>query len=287
VRGGILDVYPPGAQPVRADFFGDEITSLKTFSIGSQRSLADAAGVDILPARELLLGPQAMEAARRLLGQHEEPDEEDRALPLLDDDDEDHAYLSPEGPGAGRQSDLERLASGIPFPGMEAWLGTLSGQLHPPAGLIAAAGAVVIADPKSCRDRASDFLAQAAEWASPESASMFIEWEEAAGGAHVIELWPYARAEEGIDLDVTGWDESLGQPERLVETIRNDRAEGATVTVAAGRTANRAKEILGEQPTIDLIAVVGFYVMVSTVIIAGRVGIPDGSPPPMPTLLKK
>src|SRR2546426_9497619 len=167
VRGGILDVYPPGAVPVRADFFGDEITSLKAFSIGSQRSLADTAGVDILPARELLLGPQAMEAARRLLSHHEDPDEEDRALPPPDEDDEAPAYLSPEGPGAGRQSDLERLASGIPCPGMEAWLGTLNGRLHPPAGLIAAAGAVVIADPKSCRDRASDFLAQAAEWASP------------------------------------------------------------------------------------------------------------------------
>jgi transcription-repair coupling factor (superfamily II helicase) len=249
VRGGILDVYPPGAVPVRADFFGDEITSLKTFSIGSQRSLADAAGVDILPARELLLGPQAMEAARRLLSQHEEPKEEDRTLLPREseaDDDEDHAYLSPEGPGAGRQSDLERLAAGIAFPGMEAWLGTLSGPLHPPAGLIAAAGAVVIADPKSCRDRASDFLAQAAEWASPESASMFVPWEEATGGAAVIELWPYARAEEGIDLDVTGWDESLGQPDRLVETIRTYRAEGATVTVAAGRTANRAREILAQ-----------------------------------------
>jgi 4-carboxymuconolactone decarboxylase len=52
-------------------------------------------------------------------------------------------------------------------------------------------------------------------------------------------------------------------------------------------TFKRAKEILGEQPTIDLIAVAGFYVMVSTVIIAGRVGIPDGSPPPMPVLVKK
>src|SRR2546429_582996 len=59
-RGGPPDVPPRGAEPVRADFFGDEITSLKTFSIGSQRSLADAAGVDILAARELLLGPPAM-----------------------------------------------------------------------------------------------------------------------------------------------------------------------------------------------------------------------------------
>src|SRR2546430_7954902 len=149
-----------------------------------------------------------MEAARRLLSHQDEPAEEEPALPLQEDDDEDDAYLSPEGPRAGRQSDLERLAAGIAFPGMEAWLGTLGGPLHPPAGLIAAAGAVVIVDPKSCRDRASDFLAQAAEWASPQSASMFISWEGAPGGSQVIELWPYARAEEGIDLDVTGWGRS-------------------------------------------------------------------------------
>jgi len=45
--------------------------------------------------------------------------------------------------------------------------------------------------------------------------------------------------------------------------------------------------MLGEQPTIDLIAVAGFYVMVSSVLIAGRVGIPDGSKPPLPVLVKK
>jgi 4-carboxymuconolactone decarboxylase len=52
-------------------------------------------------------------------------------------------------------------------------------------------------------------------------------------------------------------------------------------------TFDRAKEMLGEQPTIDLIAVAGFYVMVSSVLIAGRVGIPDGNKPPLPVLVKK
>jgi 4-carboxymuconolactone decarboxylase len=52
-------------------------------------------------------------------------------------------------------------------------------------------------------------------------------------------------------------------------------------------TFERAKKILGEQPTIDLIAVAGFYVMVSSVLIAGRVGIPDGSAPPLPVLVKR
>jgi hypothetical protein len=52
-------------------------------------------------------------------------------------------------------------------------------------------------------------------------------------------------------------------------------------------TFNRAKEVLGEQPTIDLIAVAGFYVTVSPVLTAGRVGLPDGSKPPLPALVKK
>jgi transcription-repair coupling factor (superfamily II helicase) len=40
LRGGILDVYPPDlADPVRLEFFGDEIESIRPFDSGSQRSL--------------------------------------------------------------------------------------------------------------------------------------------------------------------------------------------------------------------------------------------------------
>lgn len=52
-------------------------------------------------------------------------------------------------------------------------------------------------------------------------------------------------------------------------------------------TFRRAKEMLGEQQVVDLVAVAGFYVMVSSVIIEGEVGIPDGGPPPLPTLIKR
>ena len=51
-------------------------------------------------------------------------------------------------------------------------------------------------------------------------------------------------------------------------------------------TFARAKAVLGEQPLVDLVAVSGFYVMVSAVVIAGRVGIPNDGPPPMPVLVK-
>jgi 4-carboxymuconolactone decarboxylase len=51
-------------------------------------------------------------------------------------------------------------------------------------------------------------------------------------------------------------------------------------------TFARAKTILGEQQTVDLAAVTGFYVMVSAVIAAGRVGIPNNGPEPLPVLVK-
>jgi 4-carboxymuconolactone decarboxylase len=48
----------------------------------------------------------------------------------------------------------------------------------------------------------------------------------------------------------------------------------------------KAKQILGEQQVVDLVAVTGFYVMVSAVVIAGRIAIPNGGAPPMPALVK-
>jgi 4-carboxymuconolactone decarboxylase len=51
-------------------------------------------------------------------------------------------------------------------------------------------------------------------------------------------------------------------------------------------TFARAKQTLGEQQVVDLVAVTGFYVMVSAVVIAGRIAIPNGGSPPMPVLVK-
>jgi 4-carboxymuconolactone decarboxylase len=51
-------------------------------------------------------------------------------------------------------------------------------------------------------------------------------------------------------------------------------------------TFARAKQILGEQQVVDLAAVTGFYVMVSAVVIAGRIQIPNGGAPPLPVLVK-
>jgi len=55
VRGGILDVFPATAdQPVRIEFFGDDIDSLRPFELQSQRSAGTLDAVAITPWLEIL-----------------------------------------------------------------------------------------------------------------------------------------------------------------------------------------------------------------------------------------
>ncbi|WP_235035415.1 transcription-repair coupling factor [Roseomonas sp. 18066] len=56
LRGGIVDLYPSGeAEPVRLDFFGDEIESLRRFSTESQRSGTALNDLWLRPVGEIFL----------------------------------------------------------------------------------------------------------------------------------------------------------------------------------------------------------------------------------------
>jgi transcription-repair coupling factor (superfamily II helicase) len=55
-RGGILDIWPAAEHlPVRIDFFGDEIDTLRRFDPATQRTVENLEAVLITPAREYLL----------------------------------------------------------------------------------------------------------------------------------------------------------------------------------------------------------------------------------------
>ena len=52
-RGGIIDIFPPTAdRPLRVEFFGDEIESIRGFEVSSQSSITRHTEVTLLPARE-------------------------------------------------------------------------------------------------------------------------------------------------------------------------------------------------------------------------------------------
>ena len=55
-RGGIFDFYSPSQEsPVRIEFFGDEIDSIRTFDIETQRSIQNLDEITIYPARDIYL----------------------------------------------------------------------------------------------------------------------------------------------------------------------------------------------------------------------------------------
>ena len=56
MRGGILDLFAPGMDmPVRLDFFGDSLESIKTFDAQTQRSELPMRGLDLVPVAEFQL----------------------------------------------------------------------------------------------------------------------------------------------------------------------------------------------------------------------------------------
>ncbi|HVC99684.1 MAG TPA: transcription-repair coupling factor [Candidatus Dormibacteraeota bacterium] len=102
VRGGILDVFPAtGRSPVRAEFFGDEVESLRLFDAQNQRSIMPVPRVTIRPGRELVVGSARGQRAASLV-------REGTDLGGLRAD-----------VRADWEDDLTRLAAGATFPGLE------------------------------------------------------------------------------------------------------------------------------------------------------------------------
>ncbi|MCK8614819.1 transcription-repair coupling factor [Gordonia sp. C13] len=177
VRGGILDVFPTTADhPVRVEFWGDEITEIRAFSVADQRSQpeVDASEVRIHPGRELLLTEKVRTRASDLAA--ENPD--DTALNEM----------------------LGKLAAGIPVEGMEALIPALvDGEMQLLTEVVPDGTRVLILDPEKVRTRAADLSKTGAEF-------LEASWTAAAMGANAP-IDP--RSGTGIDLQASAY-RSLG-----------------------------------------------------------------------------
>jgi transcription-repair coupling factor (superfamily II helicase) len=103
LRGGILDCFPPDRRrPIRSEFFGDELESLREFEVESQGSVGDIAAARILPAAEVSLTAEAVGGADGPLREIDFS----RTLPEVRDQ-----WLA----------DIERVRSGAYFDGIEGF----------------------------------------------------------------------------------------------------------------------------------------------------------------------
>ncbi|WP_408611816.1 transcription-repair coupling factor [Chitiniphilus purpureus] len=66
IRGGLVDLYPMGSPlPYRIDLFDDEIETIRTFDVDTQRSLYPVPQIRLLPAREFPLDDAARSKFRQ------------------------------------------------------------------------------------------------------------------------------------------------------------------------------------------------------------------------------
>jgi transcription-repair coupling factor (superfamily II helicase) len=111
VRGGIVDVFSPGyARPVRLEFDGDRLEAVREFNPSTQRSQQAFEEMLLLPMKEFSLKGAGLDDAVRRLDQ--------RAIELEVDRRE-------------KNSLLDSVREGIPFPGIEFLLPYFSSALAP------------------------------------------------------------------------------------------------------------------------------------------------------------
>lgn len=98
VRGGILDIYPAGQEePVRLDFFGDEVESIRTFDAFSQTTTGKLDALRLLPMSEVVLNEESVNRFRE-------------------------GYRSHFGAVLKEDPLYEAVSARQEFPGMEHWL---------------------------------------------------------------------------------------------------------------------------------------------------------------------
>ncbi len=102
VRGGIVDIFPIGEKaPVRLDFFGDEIDTIKRFNIDTQRSEESCEKIEIVPVTEFFYGENELKALEKeIISQIEKQNLSEVALEKVKND-----LMNLE-----QRTDLERLS---------------------------------------------------------------------------------------------------------------------------------------------------------------------------------
>ncbi|MBL4854959.1 MAG: transcription-repair coupling factor [Robiginitomaculum sp.] len=106
IRGSLVDVFPPGfEQPVRLDFFGDELESLRSFDADSQRSTTRHDRLDLSPVSEVFLNPGSIAKFRT-------------------------SYIAAFGGGLSNDPVYAAVTQGIRYQGLEHWLPLFTDKLE-------------------------------------------------------------------------------------------------------------------------------------------------------------
>jgi transcription-repair coupling factor (superfamily II helicase) len=228
VRGGIVDVWPAqGYEPIRLDFFGDELERLTVFDIANQRSVRDVHEAVIAPSREWVPGE-----ASRLRG-------------------EELIVSQPWG-----REMFDRLATGQLFDGMEGWMSLF---VERPRTLLDEIGAVtvLVVEPDRVGQRLADLLdeereltnAVATTWkASSPVPLLHTNWHDVLEGRADINLEPTVGSLGSSGLNLGSPPVVQGDPSRIAAHVRSWSTvrRGVVLTSNAAAVERMAEQLRSE-----------------------------------------
>jgi transcription-repair coupling factor (superfamily II helicase) len=137
VRGGILDLFAPGVElPVRLDFFGDTLESIRTFDPESQRTVGQMRALRLVPVAEFQLTDETIARFRK-------------------------NYIAAFGAARADDALYEAVSEGRRHPGMEHWLPLFHEKMDTLFDYVP--GAAVVLEPLA-ENAAHERLAQIADY---------------------------------------------------------------------------------------------------------------------------
>ncbi len=260
-RGGIVDVFPPSMElPIRIEFFGDEIDSLRAFDPTDQRTTGRVERAVLLPASEFLLPTAGAAAIRDRLGRGASRLSERLATDLSRFEGTTDDPLRPD---AAHTDASRALAVGDAAEVWAAHLAPATGLDHLDPGTV-----LVLDEPGDIAEAAGFLWRQADERRSelveagelpkdwPSTYLAPRDWKGRLVASRTLELTWESEPPADVAMasgsrssgDLFGWREPtlpLGRASRLADAVETWQEDGARIVLASDQ-APRLAEILDE-----------------------------------------
>ncbi len=233
VRGGIIDLFPTTSEhPLRIEFFGDEVESIRTFSVSTQRSLDQKDGILLLPRREFQMT------------------------------DNDLEYIMAEFSPEQAEALHEALLVDDPLPGLE-WLAPLAGmptvsaaEYFPDDAIIVLVEEEIIKEEFDIfRERSEQYLKSADSSGFPTAdldrfVDSFDTFEGSIKSNTKIEVLPFRETGQDDLIDFASYQPVFSglSSEKMLNQIDGFLGKGFTVYIACdnAKQKDRIEELLGE-----------------------------------------
>ncbi|MBI5163335.1 MAG: transcription-repair coupling factor [Magnetospirillum sp.] len=197
VRGGIIDLFPPGTpEPLRLDFFGDEIEAIRSFDPMSQRTTGTLDGFSLRPVSEVPLDEASIAHFRS-------------------------SYREMFGLVQGSDPLYEAISASIKFTGMEHWLPLFHDGLDTLFAYVPDAAVILDAQATEARDARHALVLEYYDARRTitgagltESGMVYhpvpppllyletAEWDRLLAARPTVQLSPYAAPDQGVNRSV-------------------------------------------------------------------------------------